>query len=103
MMASFVGVFRWFVNLLASPKLLRTHSDIASPAPARPSSPLRPNGGTAISVYESIELVATTPTAIPTLTAYFAGNLYGAAARRVADLEKGFQLRSRVALQSRET
>ena len=53
-----------FVDLLASPKQLRTHSDIASPAPsAALTLQVSASAGscTTISVYESIELVATTP------------------------------------------
>jgi len=53
-----------FVNLLASPKQLRTHHDIASPAPSAALTlqvSASAGSGTTISVYESIELVATTP------------------------------------------
>jgi hypothetical protein len=53
-----------FVNLLASPKQVRTHQDIASPAPSAALTmqvSASAGSGTMISVYESIELVATTP------------------------------------------
>jgi hypothetical protein len=53
-----------FVNLLASPKQLRTHSDIASPAPSAAlmmQVSASAGSGTTISVYESVEFVATTP------------------------------------------
>ena len=53
-----------FVNLLASPKQLRTHQDIASPAPSAALTmqvSASAGSGTTIAVYESIELVATTP------------------------------------------
>ena len=53
-----------FINLLASPKQLRTHQDIASPAPSAALTmqvDVSAGSGTTISVYESIELVATTP------------------------------------------
>jgi len=53
-----------FVNLLALPKQLRTHQDIASPAPSAALTmqvSASAGSGTTISVYESIELVATTP------------------------------------------
>lgn len=53
-----------FVNLLASPKQLRTHQDIASPAPSAALTmqvSVSAGRGTTISVYESIELVAMTP------------------------------------------
>ena len=53
-----------FVNLLASPKQLRTHQDIASPAPSAALTmqvSASAGSGTTISVYETIQLVATTP------------------------------------------
>ncbi|MBK5282380.1 MAG: hypothetical protein JJE16_09855 [Nitrospiraceae bacterium] len=53
-----------FVNLLASPTQLRTHQDIASLAPSAALTmqvSASAGSGTTISVYESIELVATTP------------------------------------------
>ena len=53
-----------FVNLLASPKQLWTHSDIASPVPSAALTiqvSASAGSGMTISVYESIELVATTP------------------------------------------
>jgi hypothetical protein len=53
-----------FVNLLASPTQLRTHQDIASSAPSAAITmqvSASAGSGTTISVYESIELVATTP------------------------------------------
>lgn len=53
-----------FINLPASPKQLRTHQDIASPAPSAALTmqvSASAGSGTTISVYESIELVATTP------------------------------------------
>ena len=53
-----------FVNLSASPTQLRTHQDIASPAPSAALTmqvSASAGSGTTISVYESIELVATTP------------------------------------------
>ncbi|MBI3356850.1 MAG: hypothetical protein HY038_08785 [Nitrospirae bacterium] len=67
--ATYDGEFRQappaqFVNLLATPKRLRTHQDIASPAPSAALTmqvSASAGSGTTISVYESIELVATTP------------------------------------------
>jgi hypothetical protein len=53
-----------FVNLLASPKQVRTHQDIASLAPSAALAmqvSASAGSGTTISVYESVELVATTP------------------------------------------
>lgn len=53
-----------FVNLLALPEQLRTHQDIASPAPSAALTmqvSASAGSGTTISVYESIELIATTP------------------------------------------
>ena len=53
-----------FVNLLASPKQLWTHRDIASPVPSAALTmqvSASAGSGMTISVYESIELVATTP------------------------------------------
>ena len=53
-----------FVRLLATPKQLRTHQDIASQAPSAALTmqvSASAGSGTTISVYESIELVATTP------------------------------------------
>ena len=53
-----------FVRLLAKPKQLRTHQDIASQAPSAALTmqvSASAGSGTTISVYESIELVATTP------------------------------------------
>ena len=66
---AYVGEFRQappaqFVNLLASPKQLRTHQDIASSAPSAALTmqvSASAGSGTTISVYESIQLVATTP------------------------------------------
>lgn len=66
---TFDGEFRQappaqFVNLLASPKQLRTHQDLASPAPSAALAmqvSASAGSGTTISVYESVELVATTP------------------------------------------
>jgi len=52
------------VSLLASPKQLRTHQEIASPAPSAALTmqfSASAGSGTSISMYESIELVATTP------------------------------------------
>jgi hypothetical protein len=53
-----------FINLLATPKQLRTHQDIASPAPSAALTmqiDVSAGSGTTISMYETIELVATTP------------------------------------------
>ncbi|HZC80486.1 MAG TPA: hypothetical protein VE222_02000, partial [Nitrospiraceae bacterium] len=53
-----------FVRLLATPKQLRTHQDIASQAPSAALTmqvSASAGSGTTISVYESIELVAITP------------------------------------------
>jgi hypothetical protein len=53
-----------FINLLATPKQLRTHQDIKSPAPSAALTmqiDVSAGSGTTISVYETIELVATTP------------------------------------------
>lgn len=53
-----------FVNLLATPKQLRTHQDITSPAPSAALTmqvSASAGSGTTISVYETIELAATTP------------------------------------------
>ncbi len=53
-----------FVRLLATPKQLRTHQDIASQAPSAALTmqvSASAGSGTTISIYESIELVATTP------------------------------------------
>jgi hypothetical protein len=53
-----------FVKLLATPKQLQTHQDIASQAPSAALTmqvSASAGSGTTISVYESIELVATTP------------------------------------------
>ncbi len=53
-----------FINLLATPKQLRTHQDIKSPAPSAALTmqvDVSAGSGTTISMYESIELVATTP------------------------------------------
>jgi len=66
---TFDGEFRQtpaaqFVRLLATPKQLRTHQDIASQAPSAALTmqvSASAGSGTTISVYESIELVATTP------------------------------------------
>jgi len=52
------------LNLLASPRQLRTHQDVASHAPSAALTmqvSASAGSGTTISVYESIELVATTP------------------------------------------
>lgn len=53
-----------FVNLLATPKQLRTHQDIQSPAPSAALTmqiDVSAGSGTTISMYETMELVATTP------------------------------------------
>jgi hypothetical protein len=53
-----------FVNLLALPKHLFTHQDIASPAPSAALTmqiSASAGSGTTIQIYESIELVAATP------------------------------------------
>ena len=53
-----------FVNVLASPSQMRTHHDIPSPAPSAALTmqvSVSAGSGTTISVYESFELVATTP------------------------------------------
>jgi arabinogalactan endo-1,4-beta-galactosidase len=52
------------VNVLATPSQMRTHHDIPSPAPSAALTmqvSASAGSGTTISVYESIELVATTP------------------------------------------
>ncbi|HEU4683755.1 MAG TPA: hypothetical protein VFS39_04565 [Nitrospira sp.] len=53
-----------FVNLLASPKQLRTHQDVASAAPSAALTMqvhVSAGSGTTISMYETMELVATSP------------------------------------------
>ncbi len=53
-----------FINLLAAPKQLRTHQDIASPAPSGALTmqvDVSAGSGTTLSIYETIELSATTP------------------------------------------
>ena len=53
-----------FINLLASPKQLRTHQDIVSPAPSAALTmqvDVSAGSGTTVSMYEAIELVATSP------------------------------------------
>jgi hypothetical protein len=53
-----------FINLLAAPTQVLTHQDIASPAPSAALTmqvSASAGSGTTINVYESIELVATTP------------------------------------------
>ncbi len=53
-----------FINLLAAPKQLRTHQDIKSPAPSAALTmqiDVSAGSGATISMYETIELVATTP------------------------------------------
>lgn len=53
-----------FVNLLATPKEVKTHQQIESLAPSAALAmqlELSPGSGTTLTVYESIELVATTP------------------------------------------
>lgn len=53
-----------FINLLATPKQLRTHQDIASQAPSAALTmqiDVSAGSGTTVSIYETIELVATTP------------------------------------------
>lgn len=63
------GVFRQtppaqFVNLLATPKEVKTHQHIESLAPSAALAmqlEVSPGSGTTLSIYETIELVATTP------------------------------------------
>jgi hypothetical protein len=53
-----------FVNLLATPKEVKTHQNMASLAPSAALAmqlEVSPGSGTTLTVYESIELVATTP------------------------------------------
>lgn len=53
-----------FVNLLAAPKQVKTHQDIASLAPSAALAlqvDVSAGSGTTLSIYESIELVAMTP------------------------------------------
>jgi hypothetical protein len=53
-----------FVNLLAMPKQIKTHQNIESLAPSAALAmqlDVSPGGGTALTIYETIELVATTP------------------------------------------
>lgn len=62
------------VNLLATPKQVRTHQDIASPAPSAALTmqvSASAGSGTTISVYETIELVAATPNAHAYLNGVF--------------------------------
>jgi hypothetical protein len=53
-----------FVNLLATPKQVKTHQNMESLAPSAALAmqlELSPGSGTTLTIYESIELVATTP------------------------------------------
>ena len=53
-----------FVNLLAMPKEVKTHQNMASLAPSAALAmqlEVSPSSGTTLTIYESIELVATTP------------------------------------------
>jgi hypothetical protein len=53
-----------FVNLLATPKQVKTHQNIESLAPSAALAMQldgAPGGGTTLTIYETIELVATTP------------------------------------------
>ena len=53
-----------FVNLLAMPKEIKTHQNMASLAPSAALAmqlEVSPGSGTTLTIYESIELVATTP------------------------------------------
>ena len=53
-----------FVNLLATPKEVKTHQNMASLAPSAALAmqlEVSPGSGTTLTIYESIELVATTP------------------------------------------
>jgi len=53
-----------FVNLLATPKQVKTHQHMESLAPSAALAmqlDVSPGSGTTVSIYESIELVATTP------------------------------------------
>jgi hypothetical protein len=53
-----------FVNLLATPKQVKTHQNIESLAPSAALAmqlDVSPGGGTMLTMYETIELVATTP------------------------------------------
>ncbi len=53
-----------FVNLMATPKHVKTHQDIESLAPSAALAlqiDVSAGSGTTVSIYESIELVATTP------------------------------------------
>ena len=53
-----------FVNLLATPKEVKTHHNVDSPAPSAVLAmqlEVAPGSGTTLNIYETIELVATTP------------------------------------------
>ena len=53
-----------FVNLLATPKQVKTHQNMESLAPSAVLAmqlEVPPGSGTTLTIYESIELVATTP------------------------------------------
>jgi hypothetical protein len=66
---TFDGEFRQtppaqFVNLLATPKQVKTHQNIESLAPSAALAlqvDVSPGNGTTLNIYEAIELVATTP------------------------------------------
>jgi hypothetical protein len=66
---TFDGEFRQtppaqFVNLMATPKQVKTHQNIGSLAPSAALAlqvDVPAGSGTTISIYEAIELVATTP------------------------------------------
>jgi hypothetical protein len=66
---TFDGEFRQtppaqFVNLMASPKQIKTHQNIESLAPSAALAlqvDVSPGSGTTLNIYEAIELVATTP------------------------------------------
>ena len=67
--AAYDGEFRQtppaqFVNLLATPKQVKTHQNMESLAPSAALAmqlEVAPGSGTTLTIYESIELVATTP------------------------------------------
>src|SRR5262245_61579705 len=53
-----------FINLLATPKQIRTHLDIASPSPSAAITmqvDVSAGSGTTVNMYETVELVATSP------------------------------------------
>jgi len=76
-----------FINLLASPGQLRTHQDIASPAPSAALTiqiDVSAGSGTTVNMYETIEVVATSPNGHAYLDGiFFMGTACTAASRGV--------------------